>query len=213
MFDFTRREQILVLALIVIFIVASGLLIYQRYNAVKELESELQDAINSFKLEPGPAVQTLASVETEGQKPETPELIIVHVSGAVTNPGVYSMEKGDRVIDAVEKAGGFLEEADPDAVNLAKKLRDEEKIYIPKKGELSPERFDTSTTKDDERININSAGVSELETLPGIGPALAQRIVDYREKHGKFKSIEELSEVSGIGPKRLDDIRDLIKVY
>ncbi|WP_322786105.1 helix-hairpin-helix domain-containing protein [Caldanaerobius polysaccharolyticus] len=144
-----------------------------------------------------------------------PKEIYVDVSGAVKNPGVYKFKQGDRIIDAVNRAGGLMADADTSQVNLAKKLADEEKVYIPKKGEKLPQPAANVSTVGGEtpaegKININTASLQELDTLPGIGPVIAQRIIDYRNQNGPFKSIEEIKNVSRIGDKLYEQIKDKI---
>ncbi|MCG0276701.1 MAG: helix-hairpin-helix domain-containing protein [Thermosediminibacteraceae bacterium] len=167
----------------------------------------------AFKLESGRAVPVFQNIENTSETTK-PSKIVVHVAGAVKNPGVYELDEGSRVIDAVKAAGGYLPEADIASINLAKKLHDEDKLYIPRVGE-SPATGDAGSgggSSSDGRIDINSAGLEELDRLPGIGPALAQRIIDYRNQHGPFKSVEELKNVSGIGEKRFEEIKNLVKV-
>ncbi|RLD13968.1 MAG: ComEA family DNA-binding protein [Caldiserica bacterium] len=153
---------------------------------------------------------------------ETENKIYVHVAGEVRNPGVYEMSLGDRVFHAIEKAGGATEDADLDSINLAEKLKDGEKIIVYNK-EMLNSNVDVSEKAISENqkmyfksqsnlININTASREELETLPGIGEVLAQRIIDYRRTNGYFKSIEEIKEVSGIGEKKFEAIKDLITV-
>ena len=153
---------------------------------------------------------------------ETENKIYVHVVGEVKNPGVYEMSLGDRVFHAIEKAGGATEDADLDSINLAEKLKDGEKIIVYNK-EMLNSNVDVSEKAISENqkmyfksqsnlININTASREELETLPGIGEVLAQRIIDYRRTNGYFKSIEEIKEVSGIGEKKFEAIKDLITV-
>lgn len=135
--------------------------------------------------------------------------IIIYLSGEVRNPGIYTLKTGSRLYQAVELAGGFTEEADKVAVNLACKLEDEDHIHISKKGEISSSPFGPSSPG---KININTASQSELETLPGIGPTLASRIIEYRKTTGPFKAVEDIKKVSGIGDKRFEAIKDLITV-
>jgi len=157
--------------------------------------------------------EVLASAKEDGVRSEIEELV-VHVSGAVTNPGVYTLPYGSRVNDAVLLAGP-LSEADLDALNLAALLSDGQKISVPKEGEVSrdPELISGGIPPSREgKINLNTATLTELDSLPGIGPATAQKIIDYRTQNGGFKSVDELDAVSGIGPKKLEQLKDLVYV-
>jgi competence protein ComEA len=150
----------------------------------------------------------------------TPSPVRVYVSGAVVRPDVYRLTTGSIVKDAIEAAGGVTEDADLIHINLAQELRDQQQVYVPRIGEeeapppvtggesAPPSRFAEPAGK----ININTATAEELDTLPGIGPALAQRIIEYREDNGAFKSIEAIVGVSGIGEATLEKISDLITV-
>ncbi|MDY6794190.1 MAG: ComEA family DNA-binding protein [Actinomycetota bacterium] len=140
---------------------------------------------------------------------EEPRELTVHVAGAVSQPGVYRLEEGDRVVDAVEEAGGPLPEADLDGLNLAQEVQDGQKVVIPQRGEP-----DGEATKDEssDRVCLNGASQDELEELPGIGPKLAGRIIAYREKNGGFRNVEELKQVAGIGDKKLAELRDLVQI-
>lgn len=160
----------------------------------------------------GPAV---AAIPVAPEREERPATLKVHVSGAVARPGVYELAAGARVEEALRMAGP-LPEAEVHALNLAASLADGQKIVVPKKGEAvetptwgSPAGGAVARGK----ININSASAAELETLPGIGPTLAQRIVTYREEHGPFRSVEDIKNVPGIGEGRFGQIKDLITVY
>jgi competence protein ComEA len=160
----------------------------------------------------------------------TPEPVVemkVYVSGAVRRPGVYVLGEGDRIEDAIGAAGGFADDADRDAVNLALRLKDEDHWHIPAKGD-TPSTASASTssgsatstvsasiasrTAGSGKININSATAKQLEELDGIGPVLAQRIVDYRDANGPFSSMDGLLDVQGIGEKTLATIRDKVDV-
>ena len=134
----------------------------------------------------------------------TPGTLTIYVSGAVATPGVYSLPDGSRVSAAIEAAGGFLEGAEQSNVNLAKQLEDGEQINVPG-------LVDTSHVNAG-RVDINTANVTELETLPGIGPTAAQSIVDYRLENGLFQAIEDIQNVPGIGPATFDGIRDYITI-
>lgn len=149
---------------------------------------------------------------------ETKEKIYVQISGEIKYPGVYEMENGDRVFQLVEKAGGLTENADLNSINLSKKLIDGEKVIIFAKKEINENSTNisqsgtTSSQTKSNLININTASKEELESLPGIGPTLAQRIIDYRETNGYFQTIEDIKKVSGIGDKKFEAIKNLITV-
>jgi competence protein ComEA len=144
----------------------------------------------------------------------TPAVLFVHVAGWVRRPGVYELNEGDRVIDAIERAGGPRRGAQTSALNLAAILTDGQQVLVP--GPAPPEGTtapgSTGSTPGATLVNVNSAAADELETLPGIGEVLAQAIISYREEHGPFTSVDELEEVSGIGPATLEEIRDLVTV-
>ncbi|MDY6826695.1 MAG: ComEA family DNA-binding protein [Bacillota bacterium] len=147
------------------------------------------------------------SGQIEGES--EPELITVHIVGAVHSPGVYQLPQGSRVYELVEVCGGFCEDADREAVNQARPLFDGEQIIISRVGEQ------TSVTPEDEggKININNASVSELTALPGIGTVRAEQIVAHREKYGPYTDVREIMDVSGIGEKTFENIADRITVY
>lgn len=143
--------------------------------------------------------------------------IRVHVSGAVRRPAVYELEPGSIVQDAVEAAGGPSSEADLDCINLAVELDDQQQVHVPRQGEMSqppPLSGGESESKGaaGTLVDINTATVAELETLPRIGPAIAQRIVEYRETNGPFASIENIQDVPGIGPATFEGLEELITV-
>ncbi len=143
-------------------------------------------------------------------------LLIVDVRGAVNQPGVYTLPVGSRVQDALLRAGSVTSHADTRALNLARKVNDGEQIYVPAAGEATPipptpaKGAPTATRAPAGKININTATIAELDTLPGIGPSLAQRIVDYRTQNGDFKTIEELKQVRGIGDALFEQVKDLV---
>ncbi len=139
--------------------------------------------------------------------------IIVDVAGAVRKPGVYEFAEGDRVIDAIQAAGGATPKASLDALNLAAPLTDGVQILVPKAAPAAPVGSSVSTSGGPTQlVNVNTASATELEELPGIGEVIAQRIVDYRTENGPFASVDDLEDVSGIGEAILGDIRDLVTV-
>ncbi len=137
--------------------------------------------------------------------------VVVHVAGQVVNPGTYKFSSDKRVDDAIKEAIP-LPDADLDSLNLAELLKDEQRIFVPSLV-VQENTKGVSSSQGNDLININSAEQAELETLPGIGPTLAQRIIEYREVNGGFKTIEEIKSVSGIGDKRFEDIKDKITIY
>ncbi|WP_240642289.1 ComEA family DNA-binding protein [Microbacterium sulfonylureivorans] len=140
----------------------------------------------------------------------TPAVLFVHVSGAVAAPGLYVLDDGARVVDAVAAAGGFATDADEAAVNLARPLGDGEQLYVAVAGEAGAATAAAQAT--DGRVDLNTADLAALDTLPRIGPAMAQRIIDWRDENGRFTAVEDLLAVPGIGDKMLDALRDLVKV-
>ncbi len=150
----------------------------------------------------------------------TPVVWLVHVAGAVATPGVYPLPPGSRVQDAIAAAGGLLPDADAAALNLAARLDDGVRVWVPRKGAAEPPSGPTAsgsivttpTVAPSFQVDINQADVTELDMLPGIGPALAQRIVEYRREHGPFQRVEDLLQVRGIGPAKLEQLRPYITV-
>ena len=158
---------------------------------------------------------------------ESPPGIRVHVSGAVMSPGVYEMSEGDRVMDAIASAGGVQPSADLASINLAQRVQDEAQYHVPRLGEptLAPAAAPAQRAAvpggrppaagggaAHSLIDLNTATAQELESLPGIGPVMAGRIIAYREANGPFLSMDEVENVPGIGPKTLESIRPLATV-
>ncbi|BDV30726.1 ComEA family DNA-binding protein [Microbacterium terricola] len=141
----------------------------------------------------------------------SPSALYVHVSGAVRRPGLYALSPGARVVDAVAAAGGFTDDAATDAVNLARVLADGEQLPVPTQAEAAEAaELPPSAAPGSGLVDLNTADIAALDTLPRIGPALAQRIVDWREQNGGFTSVEDLLAVPGIGEKMLESLRDLV---
>ncbi len=202
--------------IIVAIIVGLGIM-YFIYNKVGTPSSEIEEDI---------LVQN-NSVETNSVSTEESNQIIVHITGAVKQPGIVRLEEGSRMEDAIEKAGGLTEDADISNVNLAYVLEDGIKIKIPSNldiegeeeeiitddiGENISQGTDTTSNTSENQININKATETELETLPGIGAELASRIVEYRKQNGKFSRSEDIKNVSGIGDSKFEKLKDLICV-
>ena len=147
----------------------------------------------------------------------SPAVIVVHVAGWVRHPGVYEFHEGDRVVDAINAAGGPKKHAALDSLNLASLLTDAEQVLVYKQapGGVATSGVAAAPTASGApaaKINVNTASATELEDLPGIGEVLAQAIVDYRTENGPFTAVDQLEDVSGIGPATLEDIRDLVTV-
>ncbi len=157
---------------------------------------------------------------TEEEEPSAK--IKVHIAGYVLNEGIIELEEGARIQDAIEAAGGLTEDADIEKVNLAYKIEDGQKIYIPNKQEAQEEDIIIvknengegiiSGEEQSEKVNINTANQTELETLPGIGPSTALKIIEYRELNGKFRDIEELKNVPGIGEAKFKNIENAVTI-
>lgn len=224
-----KKKIIIVVVILILFIA------YLIYENIKESSSEidfntlLDGAENEEEQNKSENI-----VESEQSKTnETAnieETIVVHITGEVKKEGVIYLKKGARIVDAIKEAGGETKEADLSQVNLAYELQDGQKIYIPNKNEKISQYIigkngetmndnsantgneSTSYNKEGAKVNINTATQNELDGLPGIGPALAQRIIDFREENGNFKSIEDIQNVKGIGNSKFDEIKDKIVV-
>ena len=168
-----------------------------------------------------PQFETVALSSSEVSLSESQSTIFVHVCGKVNDPAVYEFENGARVVEAIEKAGGFMENAATDYLNLAKVLTDGEKIYVPDKEEalcLNPVNVDTAQgnvadAKDtNTKVNINTASKEELLSLKGIGDSRAEDIINYRTENGKFAAIEDIMKVPGIKQGAFNKIKDNIRV-
>jgi competence protein ComEA len=173
----------------------------------------------------GPAVAEPAAVPVQGTQaghrpPDAdPAVLVVHVAGAVADPGVYRLDAGARVVDAVAAAGGLAPDADEGRVNLAAPVADGERVYVPRQGEGPPPEpaAPASTpggtaTGTASPVDLNRATATDLEALPGVGPATAAAILEHRSRIGAFTSVEQLIEVRGIGPAKLEQLRPLVRV-
>lgn len=205
------KTKIGIAAMLVITIITIGLYISKQTNEdeyiyYENIETENQEAVGE------------EGTDYAGDQ----EMITVHITGEVNYSGVVILKEGDRVVDAIEAAGGETAEADLNKLNLAYILNDGEKIYIPNKNQTSEnEEYITSgigegTTNTNNRatskININSATAEELTQLPGVGEATANKIISYRQENGKFQNIEDLKNVPGIGNSKFENIKELISV-
>lgn len=193
------------------FNIEDGMLNLEEINEMIEGSEEIEEVEN----------ETNNESNIDGEDEEVEE-IIVHITGEVNKPGIVVLKSNSRIADAINKAGGATKEADLNQINLAYILEDGQKIYIPNKNEKIDEdeyitegngnNIGNNNSKEGEKVNINEAMQTELEELPGIGPSLASRIIEYREQNGDFKKIEELQNVKGIGDAKYDDIKDKVTV-
>lgn len=213
----------------IIMIIPIAITIYFSSNNTNNLEilNQVEEETQENKKDTENVVQQEKVVTEE-------ETIAIHITGEVKNAGLIYLKKGARIEDAIQSAGGITKDASLDKVNLAYILEDGQKIYIPNKkekieqneyiisnsgknvlveeGSNSEENITnkTSSKGENNKVNINSANQTELETLPGIGPSLAQRIIEYRKQNGKFQKIEDIQNVKGIGNSKYSNIKEFI---
>ena len=208
--DLNKKQKIILIILITII----GIGIYCYTNAIENTsEEEIENVLE--------VVQTNTTKETEEKN------IFVHIAGCVQKEGMLELSSNSRIADAIEKAGGLTQEADLSDINLAYLLEDGMKIYIPNQNERQENNEKTENTAKTENtpsmqiqdtstkqdvININTATQEELDTLPGIGPATAAKIIAYRKEKGKFNNKEEIKEVSGIGEAKYEKIKEYISI-
>ena len=214
--NLTKKQKIILMLIIVIIFA-----IYHIYKTNEEKNNNINELLEINNIEQNKTDETTE----KNQETQENQKIIIHISGQVKNEGVYELEQESRIIDAINKAGGLTETADTSQINLAEKIEDGVKIYVPEKGEESVETSNqegenTKNTQNiiqnketkSKKININTATEEELDTLPGIGQATAQKIIEYRKENGKFSNIEDIKDVSGIGDSKFDKIKALIEI-
>ena len=162
------------------------------------------------------------ALSSPGQATKTGRLVYVHVGGAVHRPGLYELPDGSRIFDAVQAAGGATDDADLDSLNLASKVKDGDKVLVPVRiepgadpppgGASGAAGVPGAAGAPGGLINLNSATAEQLDSLPGIGPSTAQKIIAYRTEHGGFRRVDDLMEVPGIGPAKFEELKDLVTV-
>lgn len=209
-FNFSKDKILIGIAIIVL--VGCG---YYKSNSSNLNNNQIQTLVDTKSTE-----SINEKSENNTQNREDNSTTMCQIDGCVNKPGVYSFKKDDRIKDIVELAGGFTQDADTKSVNLAMKLKDEMKVYVPSKTETSKaqnnniESSDIVTIKDNNSnslVNINTADSNKLQTLPGIGPSKAKKIIEFREKN-QFKKIEEIKNVDGIGDKTFESLKSLITI-
>lgn len=200
-------EKTIIVKIVIAVIVAIFAVLYYFFNNQKS--SSYENILTSEVI--------INNVSSEEKSEETGK-IKVYVTGEVKSPGVIELEEGARIEDAIQKAGGIKPEANLKEINLASEIEDGEKIYVPNLVEqveettLSSESEANTSSKSEGKVNINKASVSELTSIPGVGASTAQKIITYREENGKFKTIEDIKNVSGIGDSKYNSMKDFISV-
>lgn len=219
-----KKKIIILIILIIIIMILS--IIYTINTRTKEeidLNNILLEEKNDVNIENSENIQntkTTSEINIE-------EKIAIHIIGEVKKEGIIYLKKGSRVADAIKEAGGETKEADLSKINLAYVLEDGEKIYVPNENDKITEyitqgngnnvisegsKTSNNLKGENGKVNINTATLNELDSLPGIGPSTAQKIIDYREKNGNFEKIEDLQNVKGIGDAKYEEIKDRIVV-
>lgn len=156
-------------------------------------------------------VETIGEIEPSNEVLPERTTVIVDIKGEIAQPGIYEVDTDSRIHDVIALAGGFSAEADQTHVNLAQKVHDEMMIIVPKVGE-DIMTVGSNTSSGSGKVRVNYATQDEIETLSGIGPSKAQAIIQYRDEHGFFKTVEDLLQISGIGEKTLENIKDDIQI-
>lgn len=229
------KKKLIITGLILLFLLYK--IIFSGPIGILDKREKIDDPVTSAssyssdKEEKNEAIKGGKKDNIVSSKEEKNETITVYITGAVANPGVISLDNNMRLDDALKKLGGTTKDADINRINLAMKLEDSQHYIIPYIGqEDDPSQKDmqasnnssdsagsldnssSASNSQNSKININSADESQLETISGVGPSTAQKIVDYREKEGKFSSIEDIKNVSGIGDKKFESMKDSIDV-
>ena len=220
-----RKKKIIIL-IILIAILVSTFIIYMLNTKEREEREEIE--LNNLFLEEKSDEEKIEKEQKDNNiVKDEKEKIAIHIIGEIKKEGIIYLPKGSRIVDAIEKAGGSTKEADLTQINLAYILEDGKKIYIPNKKEKINEYIIKSNgntfiqegdksqsilSKENDKVNINTATLNELDSLPGIGPSTAQKIIDYREKNGEFKKIEDLQNVKGIGNAKYEEVKDKITI-
>jgi competence protein ComEA len=205
--DTLSRAEMVGLIVVVVTTLAGAGLWFQR-----SLPRPVQIASSGSPVTP--ASGSPGAVQPSGARAASPSgtPLIVDVAGMVRRPGVYEFQPGDRVIDAVDRAGGALAHADLALINLAAPLTDGQQVVVPREGGGGGAPGTVTAPDGTTVVNINTADATALEGLPGIGEVLAAAVVQYRDEHGPFTSVDQLQDVSGIGPATFEDIKDQVTV-
>ena len=211
--NLTKKQKIIVIAIAGIVAIGIMYFIYNKNQVKEDINIENEILVNNV---------------STNENNTNDDMVIIHITGSVKNPGIVKLKEESRIEDAIEAAGGLTENADITKVNLAYVVEDGTKIKIPSASEedigdediidsksgdnIIIEENTISSNNSTQTININKATEKEFETLPGIGPSLASKIIEYRNQNGKFGSIEDIKNVNGIGDSKYEKIKDLITV-
>ena len=223
--NLSKKQKIIISIVVSIILILALIYVYQNLYAEDDeiILANEENVLDAETNEIEDSNEEISSLNN-GKEEET---VVVHVIGEVNNPGVVTLPEGSRIIDAINKAGGKTEEADLSKINLAYIVEDGTQIYIPRINENLNEVslisdgagvgviVADSNVEENEvnaKVNINTASKEKLETLPGVGETTAQKIIDYREANGKFKTIEDIKNVSGIGDAKYESLKDKITV-
>jgi competence protein ComEA len=211
MFNFSKKQQYAVIILICIALCISGYFIVERSKNQQDIKVQTATSKSSVSNNSKGNNETIKNFDSKKE-------LKVYITGLVKSPGVYIMKEGDRIDDAIKLAGGVIEGADLSNINLAEKVKDEQMIKVTKIGE-NPGNQSSNTGNssvniagNNGKININTASKEQLDSLPGIGAITAQKIIDFREQHGKFQKIDDIMNVPRIGQKLFEQIKDKITV-
>lgn len=223
--NLTKNQKIFILIFFIIVIILLGFAFWN-FNSDDNSDDNFEDLMVNTSNTQNTIQNNISNIATAES-----EKIVVYIIGSVQNPGIVELNVDSRVSDAVEASGGLLEDADVSKINLAYKLEDGQKITIPSindktdedssyedyisndPGNMISQNPSSSTSESNtQKVNINTATQTQLETLPGIGPSTASKIISYRNENGKFKSIEDIKNVSGIGDSKFENIKTNICV-
>ena len=218
--NFSKNQQLALLALVGLSLIG---LAYGRLRGARS-EAVRESGVTITEPGKGRGTEVIAPPGKASYPYDQPRSVVVHVAGRVKNPGVYTLKPGARIIDAIRAASGPTADANLDAINLAARAQDGDRILVPSKQppaalpQLPTSRppqtsaSGRSASPEQELVNINTAGIEELDRLPGVGPVTAQKIIDYRNQIGQFTSIDQLDDIKGIGPKKLEKMRPFVRL-
>ena len=204
-----KKEKIILIIIVVLILLFIGYYIISKASSVEYINLETEE-------------NNIIEEKNEEEIITEEKYVVVHITGAVKNQGIIELKEGSRISDAIESAGGITEEADLSKINLAYTLQDGQKIYVPNINDkeitnnitedAGENVIENDNTSKQGKININKASQTELETLNGIGPSTALKIINYRQQNGNFKKIEDIKNVPGIGDSKFESIKENICV-